>query len=192
MVVSRLHRSSTLFMMCDMQEKFRPAIHKFSEIIEVARRLISAGKLMNIPLAVSEQYPKGLGSTVSELNEIADGYAKCKLEKTRFSMVVPEMIDYLKTLECDTVVLFGVEAHVCVQQTALDLITMGKKVHVVADATSSRCPSDRKIAFDKLKACGVYITTAESVIFELLGDKNDDMFKPVSALLREKMPDTDL
>merc|ERR1712055_229555 len=109
-------------------------------IVENSRRLVACSKILDIPLIVSEQYPKGLGTTVSELDI---GNAALKYEKTQFTMWLPEVKEFMKNgdviqNQINTVVLFGIETHVCVQQTALDLISDGYEVIVIADATSSR------------------------------------------------------
>uniref|UniRef100_A0A8C9FFF9 Isochorismatase domain-containing protein 1 n=1 Tax=Pavo cristatus TaxID=9049 RepID=A0A8C9FFF9_PAVCR len=133
--LGNLTPSSTVFFCCDMQERFRPAIKYFGDIISVGQRLVCA-RLLGIPVIVTEQYPKGLGSTVQEIDLTG---AKLVLPKTKFSMVLPEVEAALAEIPgVRSVVLFGVETHVCIQQTALELIGRGLEVHIVADATSSR------------------------------------------------------
>lgn len=133
-----------------MQERFRTAIKHFNDILEVCRRLVSAAKILKIPLIVTEQYPKGLGNTVSELREATE-IAVGVFQKTKFSMMIPEVEHRLPDL-CDGalkhIVVFGVETHVCVQQTVIDLLQKNYEVYVVADATSSRSSVDRKFAFE--------------------------------------------
>ncbi|PIK44071.1 hypothetical protein BSL78_19088 [Apostichopus japonicus] len=180
----------TAFLLCDMQEKFRPAIKHFDEILEVANRLVKTSKILDIPLIATEQYPKGLGKTVEELDI---DHAKGVFEKTKFSMVIPAVEEQLSKLPTlTTVVLFGVETHVCVEQTAIDLVKRGLDVHVVADATSSRSMMDRMIAFEHLRQSGVMVTTSEAVIFQLLGDKENPKFKEVQALVKTLAPTSGL
>ncbi|XP_043106822.1 isochorismatase domain-containing protein 1 isoform X3 [Puntigrus tetrazona] len=137
---------TTVFFCCDMQERFRPAIKYFGDIISVGQRLLQGARILGIPVLVSEQYPKGLGSTVQELDLIG---AKLVFPKTKFSMVLPEVEAALAEIPgVRSVVLFGVETHVCIQQTALDLIGRGFEVHIVADATSSRSMMDRMFALE--------------------------------------------
>jgi nicotinamidase-related amidase len=158
----RLVQSQTQFFVCDVQEKFRTKISYMPAVIEVARRLVSepcaafcllmgfpfqtaASKILGIPTIVTEQYPQALGATVPE---VSVAHASV-FPKTRFSMVVPSVEAAMAaTPERTTVVLFGIEAHVCVQQTALELRDRGYAVHVVADGTSSRSPTDRAVAFE--------------------------------------------
>ena len=181
--------SKTAFFLCDIQEKFRPAISHFTEIVEVAKRLVSASKILDVPLVVTEQYPKGLGATVADL-EIS--HAQLKIEKTRFTMFCQEVKDFLESRSIRTVVLFGVEAHVCVLQTAIDLLNSGYQVHLVADATSSRSATDRLFAFDRLRQAGCVVTTYESVLFQLINDKNHEKFKEIQNLVKTQAPDTGL
>ncbi|XP_014286848.1 isochorismatase domain-containing protein 1 [Halyomorpha halys] len=181
----------TVFFLCDVQEKFRQMVH-FNEMVESAKKLISTAKLMDIPLIVTEQYPKGLGNTIPEL-DIA--HAKGVFPKTKFSMVVPEVSNQLDSLcggNVQCVVLFGIEAHVCVEQTAAELCASGLQVHVVADACTSRTQEDRLLAFKRLQQIGCFIATSENVIFKLLGDKENPHFKEVSALIRQPITATGL
>ncbi|KAJ8036583.1 Isochorismatase domain-containing protein 1 [Holothuria leucospilota] len=194
---SRLHVSPgnlspacTAFLLCDMQEKFRPVIKHFPDILEVADRLVKTSKILQIPLIVTEQYPKGLGSTVEELDT---SHAKGVYAKTKFSMVISPVEEQLGRLpNLTAVVLFGVETHVCVEQTAIDLVTRGLDVHVVADATSSRSMMDRMFAFERLRQAGVIVTTSEAVMFQLVGDKENPKFKEVQALVKNLAPTSGL
>ncbi|CAF0709452.1 unnamed protein product [Brachionus calyciflorus] len=184
-----LDLSSTAFFLCDMQEKFRPAILYFNEIAEIAQRLVTATNLLNIPLVVTEQYPKGLGPTISSLNI---DHAALKQEKTRFSMFSLEVENLLVQNSIKKVVLFGVEAHVCVLQTAIDLLNNGYGVHVVADASSSRSLTDKLYAFDRLRQAGCIVTTHESVLMQLVNDKNHEKFKEIQKLILPLAPNTGL
>ncbi|XP_022109882.1 isochorismatase domain-containing protein 1-like isoform X2 [Acanthaster planci] len=168
--LGNLAAESTVFFLCDMQEKFKPAIQYFSDIVEVSKRL----------------YPKGLGSTVSDLDIT---HAVGVFPKTKFSMVLPPVEEELqKRPNVKSVVLFGIEAHVCVQQTALDLLAKGLDVHVVADACSSRSMMDRQFAYERLRQAGVIVTTSEAVIFQLLGESKHPKFKEVQALVKAVAP----
>ncbi|KAI8486883.1 Isochorismatase domain-containing protein 1 [Branchiostoma belcheri] len=108
-------------------------------------------------------------------------------------MVVPEVEEVLKSMPVvRSVVLFGIEAHVCVQQTALDLLARGVEVHVIADATSSRSQMDRVYAFDRLRQAGAVITTSESTLLQLVADKNHPKFKEIQGLIKVSAPDSGL
>ncbi|KAK2192758.1 hypothetical protein NP493_23g03000 [Ridgeia piscesae] len=182
----------TVFFLCDMQEKFKPVIAYFKEILEVAKRLVTASKYLEIPLVVTEQYPKGLGRTVTDLQV---GHAAGLIHKTKFSMVVPEVEELMARLcsgNVRHVVLFGIETHVCVQQTVIDLLERGYEVHVVADATSSRNHTDRMFAFERFRHAGAIVTTAEALLMQLVGDKQHPQFKPIQSLIMANSPDSGL
>ncbi|XP_032829931.2 isochorismatase domain-containing protein 1 isoform X1 [Petromyzon marinus] len=186
-----LEPHSSAFFCCDMQERFRPAIKFFGEIALVAQRLMEGARELDVPVVVTEQYPKGLGSTVPELNLAG---ARAVLPKTRFSMLVPE-VEALLLGELGAVrsmVLFGVETHVCIQQTALELTARGYEVHVVGDATSSRSQTDRLLALQRLSRAGVIVTTSEAVLLQLVADKDHPKFRAVQALIKTSAPETGL
>nr|XP_009682722.1 PREDICTED: isochorismatase domain-containing protein 1 isoform X2 [Struthio camelus australis] len=180
--LGNLTPSSTVFFCCDMQERFRPAIKYFGDIISVGQRLLQGARLLGIPVIVTEQYPKGLGSTVQEIDLTG---AKLVLPKTKFSMVLPEVEAALAEIPgVRSVVLFGVETHVCIQQTALELIGRGLEVHIVADATSSRSMMDRMFALERLARTGIIVTTSEAILLQLVADKEHPKFKEIQNLIK--------
>ncbi|KAG7280797.1 hypothetical protein CRUP_035462 [Coryphaenoides rupestris] len=188
--LGNLSPDTTAFLCCDMQERFRPAIKYFDDIVIVGQRLIQGAHLLGSPLIVSEQVPKGLGSTVPEL-DISD--ATVVFPKTKFSMVLPDVEAFLATYpHVRSLVLFGVETHVCIQQTALDLIGRGYEVHVVADGTSSRSMVDRMFALKRMAHCGIIISTSESVLLQLVEDKEHPKFKAVQSLIKASAPESGL
>ncbi|KAK7788883.1 hypothetical protein R5R35_013449 [Gryllus longicercus] len=187
-----LPQKGTAFFLCDLQEKFRPAMLHFDQIVEVSNKLVQTSRILGVPLVVTEQNPNGLGRTVSELDV---KHAVGVYPKTRFSMLTPEvssLIDALCGGHLQCVVLFGVEAHVCVEQTAAELTARGLQVHVVADACTSRSQEDRLLAFQRLKQIGCFITTSETVIFKLLGDKEHPHFADIRPLIKTTSPNTGL
>ncbi|XP_065884574.1 isochorismatase domain-containing protein 2-like [Dysidea avara] len=187
--LGRLAANRSFFFLCDMQEKFKPTIKHFPEIATVAQRLVSAAKILEIPVIATEQYPKGLGNTVSEI-DVSDVKV---VAKTVFSMVVPEVEEELKKEpNRKSVVLFGIETHVCIQQTTLDLLEKGYDVHVIADACSSRTQVDRMFAIERLRSAGAFITTSESALFELMGNSKHPKFRDVQKLVMTSAPDSGL
>ncbi|XP_042610106.1 isochorismatase domain-containing protein 1 [Cyprinus carpio] len=188
--LGNLSPASTVFFCCDMQERFRPAIKYFGDIISVGQRLLQGARILGIPVVVSEQYPKGLGSTVQEMDLTG---AKLVFPKTKFSMVLPEVEAALAEIPgVRSVVLFGVETHVCIQQTALDLIGKGFEVHIVADATSSRSMMDRMFALERLARAGIIVTTSESVLLQLVADKEHPKFKEIQNIIKASAPESGL
>ncbi|CAH2056407.1 unnamed protein product, partial [Iphiclides podalirius] len=149
--------------------------------------MVAAAKLFKIPVYVSEQYPKGLGHTTKDIN-IEEAFV---YEKTKFSMYTPELLTQLKkdVQNLGSVVIFGIEAHVCIEQTAIDLLNEDIAVHVLADGVSSRSLMDRGLALQRLQSIGCFVGTSENVLFKLLKDKNNEAFKDVSKLNLIPTPD---
>ncbi|XP_041349042.1 isochorismatase domain-containing protein 1-like isoform X2 [Gigantopelta aegis] len=153
---------------------------------------VQATKVLDIPLIVTEQYPKGLGSTVPELDI---NNAVAVFPKTKFSMVLPEVEEKLKSLcsgNVRHVVLFGIETHVCIQQTVIDLLDRTYEVHVVADGCSSRSQMDRLFALQRFQHSGATVTTSEAVLLQLVGDKEHPKFKEIQGLIKTSAPDSGL
>uniref|UniRef100_A0A8C1XZB4 Isochorismatase domain-containing protein 1 n=1 Tax=Cyprinus carpio TaxID=7962 RepID=A0A8C1XZB4_CYPCA len=184
--LGNLSPASTVFFCCDMQERFRPAIKYFGDIISVGQRLLQGARILGIPVVVSEQYPKGLGSTVQEMDLTG---AKLVFPKTKFSMVLPEVEAALFFRLSNACLL---QTHVCIQQTALDLIGRGFEVHIVADATSSRSMMDRMFALERLARAGIIVTTSESVLLQLVADKEHPKFKEIQNIIKASAPESGL
>uniref|UniRef100_A0A023EJA9 Isochorismatase domain-containing protein 1 n=1 Tax=Aedes albopictus TaxID=7160 RepID=A0A023EJA9_AEDAL len=182
----------TLFMLCDLQDKFRPGMKLFDPVVKNTSKLLQAGKALDVPLIVTEHYPEKLGHIVKDLDI---KHAKGVFPKTLFSMMTPEVQNKIKELfptNLETVVLFGLESHICLEQTAMDLINNGYTVHVVADCSLSRTQEDRKLALERLKQYGCFVSTSENVIFKLMRDKQNPVFDSVKGLVREPSVDTEL
>ncbi|KAF9158618.1 Isochorismatase domain-containing protein 1 [Actinomortierella ambigua] len=183
--VGRVHRSTTAFLLCDIQERFRSLIWQYPSVIATAQKMVASHKILDVPLIVTEHYPKAFGLTVPEIDVSS---AQVNLSKTKFSMYIPEVKKELKGVK--SVVLFGIESHVCVLQTALDLLEDNIDVHVLADGVSSINQSEVEIALNRIKAAGGYVTTSESILFQLVGDATDEKFKAISKLVKETQEST--
>ncbi|XP_066539092.1 isochorismatase domain-containing protein 2 isoform X2 [Hoplias malabaricus] len=187
--IGRLSTQSTVLLLCDMQEKLRPTTFHFTNIVSNAARLLQACRILGIPPILTEQYPKGLGPTVSELG--AEGLKPHP--KTRFSMVIDSVENELKSLgNPKRAILCGIEAQACIACTTYDLLEKGMEVHIVADAVSSRSQADRLFALSRLKQSGAFLNTTEGVILQLLQDASHPNFKQVQKLLTHPSPDTGL
>jgi nicotinamidase-related amidase len=178
-----LSRGASRLVIVDVQEKLVPLIAAGEMMVSNCRRLIEGARALGVPVFATEQYPKGLGRTVPALRELFDAIP----EKLRFSSV--EVLNWGfagdGTSDRDQVVVAGIEAHVCVLQTALDLIAHGYRVFVPADAVASRGELDWKIALDRLASAGAVIATTESVLFEWCETAGTPEFKQISRLIKQ-------
>uniref|UniRef100_A0A915MB61 Isochorismatase domain-containing protein 1 n=3 Tax=Meloidogyne TaxID=189290 RepID=A0A915MB61_MELJA len=185
----RLVPSESALLVCDMQDKFRNHIQYFPQIVEVTRRMIEAANLLDIKIVATEQNPNGLGHTVTEL-----GLQKHNVPvftKTKFSMCSPDLRNEFGT-GIKSVLICGIEAHVCVYHTAIDFQEKGFNVHVLVDGSSSRSMVDRIYAYKQLERAGINLSTSECVILGLVGDSVHEKFKAVQRLIKESAPDTGL
>ena len=183
--MKRLQLPKAVFFCCDIQEKLRQSIHMFPHVLYTATTLIKVGKMLNIPLIVTEQYPKGLGPTVAEL----DLSAGKVFEKGQFSMMTPEVATELVRTGRSQVVLFGIETHVCILQTTLDLLESGKDVFLVSDGISSSTAIDRSAAIARMQQAGAVVTSMGSVLMELIKTKDHPDFKAISQILKDAKMD---
>ncbi|CDH61048.1 isochorismatase hydrolase [Lichtheimia corymbifera JMRC:FSU:9682] len=179
-------QSSALFI-CDIQERFKGVIWQYPSVITVANKMIKASKILDIPVVVTEQYPKAFGPTVQEL-DVSD--AVVNRAKTKFSMYIPEVANALKERNTKSVILVGIESHVCVLQTALDLLENNYDVHVLADGVSSQNHSEINVAIARMRSAGATVTTSESMLFQLCQDAKHEKFKAISGLVKEYMEAT--
>jgi nicotinamidase-related amidase len=181
---NRLRPSNSVLVVIDIQDKLLPKIGRAEEVVRNAGFLIDAAALLEVPVKATEQYPKGLGPMTAE---IARRLPSPLPSKTTFSCCgAGTFLEELEMLQRPNVVLAGIETHVCVMQTAFDLIEAGLHVHVVIDALASRFPIDHDTALRRLEKAGAIPTTVESVAFEWLADASHPHFKAVSKLIVER------
>ena len=164
----------------DVQEKLVPAVHEHEKLIENCAWLMNAAAQFDVPVLMSEQYPRGLGPTVPVLrNLLAKGAI---VEKVHFSCgASPECRSRIDAVDRSQVIVAGVEAHVCVLQTSLDLLALGKEVFLVADAVSSRDPRNAELAMQRMGRAGVEIVCREMVFFEWAHRAGTAQFRELSA-----------
>ena len=179
----RLTRSQSGLVVVDIQERLLPAIFKKEQLIQTTVRLIKGAAILGIPIFATEQYRKGLGPTAPEIAAAITGFSP--LEKVTFSACGAEgFSEALKSREVTNVILCGIEAHVCVLQTCLDLLDHGLGVFVVADAISARNPENSRLALQRMHDAGAVIASTEMLLFELLGRARTEEFKQVQALVK--------
>jgi len=179
----KLDRSRAVLAVIDVQEAFRPAVLDFEQVAQNTAILVQGARRMGVPVLITEQYPKGLGKTVPEVAEHLDGITP--VEKVCFSAVdAGAFHSALGAMGRDQVLLCGIESHVCVNQTAEDLIAGGMEVHVAADAVTSRTEQNRDLGLHKMECSGAQLTSVETALFELLREAGTPEFKDVQALIR--------
>jgi nicotinamidase-related amidase len=178
--VSRvLERGRAALVVVDVQEAFRPAVGEFDTVARNAGILVQGARALDLPVVVTEQYPKGLGHTVPEVADHLDGVEP--LEKVVFSAA---RADGFGLGDRDQALVCGIEAHVCVEQTVQDLLDRDVEVHVAADAVSSRTALNRRLGVEKMERSGAWVTSTEMALFELVGRAGTDEFKRIQALVK--------
>ncbi|MEM1108381.1 MAG: isochorismatase family protein [Planctomycetota bacterium] len=185
MSVGRLDPERSAVLLVDLQEKLLPVMHEKTTVERRAGRLIQGANILKVPVILTEQYPKGLGRTVGSIARQLDA-AVCTDEKTRFSACSDSVIRLLEKFEVSSVVVAGLETHICVLQTCLDLVDRGYTVGLCEDAVSSRRPVDKKAAVGRMVQAGVLPTTVEAVLYELLGDASSMSFRELRKIITSK------
>jgi nicotinamidase-related amidase len=177
---AKLDRDRAALVVVDIQEAFRAALADFGAVADGAAKLVEGAKELGIPIVVTEQYPKGLGETVPE---VADHFPEgtAPTEKVRFSAAEAEGFDLDGR---DQALVCGIETHVCVNQTVLDLLGEGVETHVASDAVGSRTAENRELGLHKMERAGAVLTSVETALFELLGGSDAPEFKRVQALVK--------
>src|SRR5919201_2320537 len=179
-----LDLKQTALAVIDMQESFRGPIQDFAELAARVARVAHAAQLLGVPLVVTEQYPKGLGRTASEIRAVLPEGLE-PVEKTAFSSCgASEFVAQLEGAGARQVLLCGIEAHVCVNQTAHDLLARGYQVHVLADCVSSRTPQNKQVGLDKMMRSGALPSSTELALFELMRDASHEQFKAIQKLIK--------
>src|SRR5262245_18078255 len=184
---SLLNRSRAALAVIDVQEAFGKIIPDFAEVAERIALMVQAGKLLGVPIIVTEQYPKGLGRTApviaGHLPAPPEGYSP--IEKLSFSACGEQEFDMrLRERHIEQVMLCGIEAHICVSQTAHDLLQNGYQVHLLSDAVSTRLARNRELAIDKMAKAGVIISSIEMALFELCPAGTPE-FKQMQAMVKQ-------
>jgi len=151
----------------DVQEKLFPVMSNKDELLKKTVALVKGLQLLNIPLIVSEQYPEGLGETKSELKRQISDTANFYTKSTFSCLEEERVLKNILVNKRNQVIVFGIETHICVLQTCIDLIKKGHEVCVVVDACASRNVLDKNVAIERLKQEGVFVTSVESILFEL-------------------------
>lgn len=184
------HHHYCPFSICDLQEKFAKAIYNYPAVIATTQKLLKASQVLSIPVIATTQLRGKLGETCPELGLDAPHGVQTLVhaDKSKFSMWTPEVQKVFQQdlggekREC---IIVGIESHICVTQTTLDLLREGHKVYVIADGVSSCNPQEIPIALARLRAEGAVVTSSESFLYELMGDAKIEEFKAIAGLVKE-------
>lgn len=176
MPIARLHIDSTALLVIDVQERLMPTIGDRDRLINNCAILLQLAGVLSIPYLVTEQYPAGLGRTVDEVAS-AMGDPSRRVEKTRFSAAVDIVMDELKRWRRPNILICGIEAHVCVLQTVLDLQDRGWQTFICSDAISASQPDQIGPAIIRMQKSGAIVTGVLSAMYELLGESTHPAFK---------------
>jgi len=182
-VPDRLEKHRTALVVIDIQERFRGLIHGQDQLFKSTSRLIRAFRELDMPVLLTEHYSRGLGVTVAEVRTHLDGIKP--IEKIAFSCDGDSGFrKALDSLNRDQLILCGIEAHVCVYQTARDLMDRGKQVAIAADAVSARHAADREIGLRHMQRIGVQVMNADMILFEILREAQTADFKAIQPILK--------
>ncbi len=181
---SLLDRHRAVLAVIDMQEAFRPVMADFGDIAARIALMVEGCALLRVPVIVTEQYPKGLGRTASEITTRLPA-GTLPIEKVTFSSCgLPEFDLQLRERHLEQVMLCGIEGHICVSQTAHDLLQLGYQVHLISDAITTRLPQNREVALEKMTKAGALISSVEMSLFELLRTAEATEFKAIQRLVK--------
>lgn len=192
MAISRLDPQKTALLVVDVQERLLPHMHNAADVLTRVSRLVEGFAVLDLPVVVTEQYRKGLGATAPDLQAIlnrpaaagSSGGTVSIFEKLRFSACVDPVREELARLGVRSVLVCGIESHVCVLQSCLDLAELGYATFVAADAVGSRRAEDQHWAMTRMAQAGVTPTTAESALFELLREAGGPRFKAMLKIVK--------
>jgi len=178
-----LRVDDTVLVVIDVQGKLAQLMHEKTALFNNLRTMISGARALDVPILLTEQYPQGMGTTIPEIAELLTGVEP--ITKTSFSCCgEPVFMEAFAKLEREQALLVGIETHVCVWQTAYDLLESDYEVHVVADAVSSRSVDNKRIGLDNLRDTGAVITCTETALFELLRVAEGPRFKEILKLVK--------
>lgn len=182
-LAEQLDPARTQVLLIDMQQKLLPHIHGHQAITAACERMLRAAVLFDLPITITQQYTQGLGATAPALLAAAPDAER--IEKMSFSVCdEPTGRDRLVSAMRQQVIVMGIETHVCVQQTALDLVNLQMRPYLLLDAVGSRRPLDHEVAVERMQHADVVVSTVESAIFRLLRVSGTDLFRRVLPLVK--------
>jgi nicotinamidase-related amidase len=179
----RILKQHTVGLVVDIQERLFPVMSDKEELLKKSLMLIKGLQILGIPLVVTQQYTKGLGETIPEISSALSDF--CYIEKRDFSCCdEPALLNSLRELNAGNIIICGIESHVCVLQTAIDLKENGFYPVIITDAISSRHVSDLNLAKERFRHEGMMMTSTESILFELTRSSTAPEFREISRLVK--------
>lgn len=180
----RAYMEDSAAILVDIQERLVPAMYRGEETVKSCVSLIQGLQILNIPILAARQYPKGLGDLVEPVRDVLGVYKS--YDKMSFSVYGdPKMKEKLREMGKKNIFVFGIETHICVLQSVIDLQNDGYQVYLVSDCATSRKETDHKMAIKRAQAEGALVTTREAALYELLREAGSDQFKQISKLVKE-------
>ena len=179
-----LDRDAALLVVVDVQEAYRKALHQYDRVVSAVATMVQGAVALGLPIIVTEQYPKGLGHTVAEVKEHFPAGVVVVEKRSLSCCGAPSFVAELARHARHQIVLVGIEAHACMNQTAHDLIANGYQVHVVEETTSSRRPTDAALGLEKMLGAGAIPASVESALLELMRTADAPEFKAIQRLIR--------
>lgn len=183
-MMEKLSKDKAALLLIDVQDKLFSRVERSCEVMLTMQKMIKAFQIMHLPIFVTEQYPQGLGPTIATLKCLLDEGQTYHTKNTFSCVDDPSIRKVVVDSPIEQWILMGIEAHVCVLQTAKDLLRAGKQVTVLNDAITSRSIYDFSTAIAEMKDCGIRITSSETVLFELLRSSQSPDFKKISDLIK--------
>jgi isochorismate hydrolase len=178
-----LHKDNAALLIVDIQERLAVVMKQKDQVVKNCLHLIELAKMQNVPVVVTEQYPKGLGRTVPEIQAALPSHTP--IEKIAFNCCgEPSFVDEIRRLGRQKVIVTGMETHICVLQTSLGLLQDGFTPHLVSDAVCSRTKENWKSGLELLRDAGAVVTNTETVLFQLLGVAGTEEFKKISQRIK--------
>jgi nicotinamidase-related amidase len=182
--IAKLSCESAALAVIDMQEAFRPVMPDFGEVASRIATAVEGARLLQVPVILTEQYPKGLKHTAEEILPQLPTELKA-IEKSCFSSCgAAEFLSRLESRNIKQVIVCGIEAHICVMQTTLDLLERGYEVFLLVDCITSRKPENKGVALARLTQAGAILSTLEMSLFEMMRDADSPQFKAVQKLIK--------
>ncbi|MEN6621906.1 MAG: hydrolase [Smithella sp.] len=178
-----INRDEAIIIVIDIQDKLFQAMHNKENLLANAVKTIKGAKVFNLPIVVTEQIPEKLGTTIPEIAIELEGIER--ISKSSFSSWGENNFrDKLKSVSRRKAIILGIESHICVYQTAVDLINNGYEVQIVADAVSSRTKENSNIGLAAMRSAGAHVTSTEMLLFEILGSAKNDGFKDIQKIVK--------